>query len=79
MLFHHIIFDIIFYTSFSQGIQSIVWAGPGLLAAATEEKIIRLFDLATDESYNLSMNNALGRMMDRADRVVCVTFSPVDR
>ena len=56
-----------------------MWAGPGLLAAATEEKIIRLFDLATDESYNLSMNNALGRMMDRADRVVCVTFSPVDR
>jgi len=62
-----------------KGIQSIVWAGPGLLAAATEEKIIRLFDLATDESYNLSMNNALGKYMDRSDRVVCVTFSPVDR
>lgn len=62
-----------------KGIQSIVWAGPGLLAAATEEKIVRLFDLAADESYNLSMNNALGKLMDRSDRVVCVTFSPVDR
>lgn len=62
-----------------KGIQSIVWAGPGLLAAATEEKIVRLFDLASDESYNLSMNNALGKLMDRSDRVVCVTFSPVDR
>ena len=62
-----------------KGIQSIVWAGPGLLAAATEEKIIRLFDLASDESYNLSMNNALGRLMDRTDRVVCLAFSPVDR
>ena len=62
-----------------KGIQSIVWAGPGLLAAATEEKIVRLFDLAADESYNLSMNNALGKLMDRADRVVCVAFSPVDR
>jgi intraflagellar transport protein 140 len=62
-----------------KGIQSIVWSGPGLLAAATEEKIVRLFDLASDESYNLSMNNALGKLMDRTDRVVCVTFSPVDR
>lgn len=62
-----------------KGIQSICWAGPGLLAAATEEKIVRLFDLASDESYNLSMNNALGKLMDRTDRVVCVTFSPVDR
>ena len=62
-----------------KGIQSIVWSGPGLLAAATEEKIVRLFDLASDESYNLSMSNALGKLMDRSDRVVCVTFSPVDR
>lgn len=63
----------------TKGIQSIVWAGPGLLAAATEEKIVRLFDIAADESYNLSLNNALGRMMDRSDRVVHVAFSPVDR
>jgi hypothetical protein len=48
-----------------KGIQSICWSGPGLLAS--------------DESYNLSMNNALGKLMDRSDRVVCVTFSPVDR
>jgi len=62
-----------------KGIQSIAWAGPGLLAAATEEKIVRCFDLAADESYNLSMNNALGKLMDRSDRVVCLAFSPVDR
>jgi len=62
-----------------KGIQSIAWASPGLLAAATEERIVRCFDLAADESYNLSMSHALGRLMDRSDRVVCLAFSPVDR
>eukprot|EP01036_Dinobryon_divergens_P023347 gene23347-31681_t len=54
-----------------KGIKSIVWAGPGLLAAATEEKIVRLFDLATDETYNLSLAGALGDIVDKKDKVTC--------
>ena len=60
------------------GIKSVVWAGPGLLAAATSEKMVRLLDLSTDESYNLSLS-ALGETVDRNDRVVVVAFNPTDR
>ena len=59
------------------GIRSAVWAGSGLLAAATHEKMVRLLDLASDESYNLSLSAI--EDIDRTDRVVCVSFSPVDR
>lgn len=62
-----------------KGIKSVVWAGPGLLAAATEERIVRLLDLAADESYNISLNQALGDSVDKSDRVACVAYSPIDR
>ena len=62
-----------------RGIRSVAWAGPGLLAVATEEKIIRLLDLAADESYNISLNAALGEGVSRSDRVSCVAFNPIDR
>lgn len=62
-----------------KGIKSFVWAGPGILAMATHEKLIRFFDLAADESYNISLTNALGGFVDRSDRVCHVAFSPVDR
>lgn len=61
-----------------KGIKSVVWASPGLLAAATQEKFVRLLDIATDESYNLSLS-AIGDIIDRNDRVVCVSFGPLDR
>mmetsp|Transcript_11980 Transcript_11980/g.12338 ORF Transcript_11980/g.12338 Transcript_11980/m.12338 type:complete len:1226 (+) Transcript_11980:50-3727(+) len=60
------------------GIKSVVWAGPGLLAAATSEKMVRLLDLSTDESYNLSLST-IGENIDRNDRVVVVAFNPTDR
>lgn len=62
-----------------RGIGSIAWAGPGLLAAATEEKVIRFFDVAADESYSISMSSALGGYFDRSDRVVSTAFSSIDR
>lgn len=63
-----------------RGIQSIVWAGTGILAAATEEKNIRIFDLVTDESYNLSLNSLItSKYMDKNDKVVQVAFNPIDR
>jgi len=60
------------------GIRSCVWAGPGLLAAATGEKMVRLLDLSSDESYNLSLS-MVGDAVDRSDRVMVVAFSPMDR
>lgn len=62
-----------------KGIRSICWAGPGILAMASEERFVRVLDLAADESYNLSMQTALGAMFDRSDRVTRVAFGPIDR
>jgi intraflagellar transport protein 140 len=61
-----------------KGLKCVVWASPGLLAAATHEKMVRLLDLAADESYNLSLS-AVGDILDRSDHVVCLAFGPLDR
>jgi intraflagellar transport protein 140 len=61
-----------------KGLKCVVWASPGLLAAATHEKMVRLLDLASDESYNLSLS-VVGDMLDRSDHVVCLSFGPLDR
>jgi intraflagellar transport protein 140 len=61
-----------------KGLKSVVWASPGLIAAATQEKMVRLLDIAADESYNLSLS-ACGDIVDRSDRVVTVVFGPLDR
>lgn len=61
-----------------KGLRSLNWVGPGLLAAATNEKMIRLYDLVTDETYNLSLS-VLGDMVDRNDQVLTMAFSPIDR
>ena len=60
------------------GIKSVVWAGSGLLATATYEKFVRILELSSDESYNLSLS-ALGEAVEKADRVVVVAFNPLDR
>ena len=59
------------------GVQSVVWAGPGLLAMATHEKMVRLLDVSSDESYNLSLSAVAN--IDKSDRVVMVSFNPVNR
>lgn len=92
-----------------RGLKFVVWAGPGLIAAATNEKMVlineciilfffflmffffflsfiwlfcflqlRLLDLASDETYNLSLTS-LGDIVDRSDRIISVAFSPLDR
>lgn len=57
------------------GLKHVIWASPGLLAAATQERLVRLLDIAADESYNLSMTSCT----ERQDRVVTCAFSPLDR
>jgi intraflagellar transport protein 140 len=61
-----------------RGIKNVVWTCPGLVAAATHEKMLRLLDLTSDESYNLTLS-ALGEMYDRNDRIIAVAFGPLDR
>ncbi len=60
------------------GLKSLAWAGSGLLAAATQERMIRVLNLSSDENYNLSLS-VLGDMVDRADRTSSLAFNPIDR
>jgi intraflagellar transport protein 140 len=62
-----------------RGIKSVTWTSPGILVASTEERMVRFFDLATDDSYNISLHNALGGFIERSDRVSVVAFYPVER
>lgn len=62
-----------------KGIRDVVWAGPGILAIATQEKMLRLLDLAADENYNLSLTSAGGDLISRNDYVYTLAYSPVDR
>lgn len=61
-----------------RGLRSVVWCAPGILAIATHEKLVRLLDLATDESYNLSLTE-LGALLEKGDRVISAAFSSTDR
>lgn len=60
------------------GLKFCVWAAPGVIALATNEKFIRLLDLAADESYNLSLSSA-SDLVQKSDRVISVAFSRNDR
>lgn len=62
----------------ANGLKNVVWAGPGVLVMATEEKVVRFMDLAVEESYNISLVSALGSFAERSDVVSSVSFSPID-
>ncbi len=61
-----------------RGLKNVTWASPGLVVMATQEKMVRLLDLAADASYNLSLS-ALGNIVERTDKVISVAFGPLDR
>lgn len=68
----------------SSGIKSAVWVGSGLIAAATLEKVVRVFDVAADEAYTLPLMDAaatstVDKTNLRADKVTAVAFCPLDR
>jgi hypothetical protein len=63
----------------TNGIGSVVWIYTGIFAMATEEKMLRIYDVVLNEGYNLSLTAALGSAMDRSDRVTCVAFDNVNR
>ena len=45
------------------GVRRVVWAGPGVLATATGESLVRFWNLAADENYVLSLGAALGQRL----------------
>mmetsp|Transcript_37028 Transcript_37028/g.85483 ORF Transcript_37028/g.85483 Transcript_37028/m.85483 type:complete len:1283 (-) Transcript_37028:63-3911(-) len=56
-----------------------VWAGPGLLATTSHESIVRLWNLADDESYVLSLQGVDERNSLAGDKVTTVDFNPRKR
>eukprot|EP00931_Biecheleriopsis_adriatica_P116716 TRINITY_DN92326_c0_g1_i1.p1 TRINITY_DN92326_c0_g1~~TRINITY_DN92326_c0_g1_i1.p1 ORF type:complete len:1461 (-),score=378.40 TRINITY_DN92326_c0_g1_i1:60-4403(-) len=52
------------------------WAGPGLLATCSNESIVRLWNLANDESYILSLQGVDERNSLSGDKVTAIDFNP---
>jgi hypothetical protein len=52
-----------------------LWAGPGLLAAATGESLIRFWDLANDENFFLSLGALASHNVKKSDKVICIAFN----
>ncbi|RHY88736.1 hypothetical protein DYB26_002578 [Aphanomyces astaci] len=58
------------------GLKEAIWAGPGLLATASGEQLIRFWDLQKEENYVLSLANG---GIPPSDRVSAVDFNPRKR
>ncbi|KAF0691673.1 Aste57867_17141 [Aphanomyces stellatus] len=58
------------------GLKEAIWAGPGLLATASGEQLIRFWDLQKEENYVLSL--ASGGVTP-SDRVSAIDFNPRKR
>ena len=58
------------------GVRRVVWAGPGVLATATGESLVRFWNLAADENYVLSLGAA---GVSRGDKATAVAFNPLQR
>eukprot|EP00928_Gymnodinium_smaydae_P021431 TRINITY_DN1835_c1_g1_i2.p1 TRINITY_DN1835_c1_g1~~TRINITY_DN1835_c1_g1_i2.p1 ORF type:complete len:1445 (-),score=352.81 TRINITY_DN1835_c1_g1_i2:414-4748(-) len=56
-----------------------VWAGPGLLATCSHESIVRLWNLADDENYILSLQGVDERNSLAGDKVTSIDFNPRKR
>lgn len=54
----------------------VTWAGPGLLAAATGESLVRFWDLSSDKNYVLTLQSG---GLDRTDKSTCISFDPIRR
>ncbi|GMI07811.1 hypothetical protein TrVE_jg6403 [Triparma verrucosa] len=60
----------------SRGVREVCWAGPGLMAAACGEGMIRFWDLAKDENYVLTLTSA---GLKRSERAISIAFNPLQR
>ena len=60
------------------GLRSVVWAGSGVLAIATQERMLRFLDLNGDESYTLNLST-VADVVEKGDYVYTTCFNPLDR
>ena len=60
----------------SPSVSNTAWIAPGVLASATEETFLRVWDLGTDEHSTLPL---AGGRSSRADRVTAIAFDPARR
>ncbi|EQC39856.1 hypothetical protein SDRG_02514 [Saprolegnia diclina VS20] len=58
------------------GLKEAIWAGPGLLATASNEQVIRFCDLQKEENFVLSLASA---GLPSTDRVSALDFNPRKR
>ncbi|CAN0370045.1 unnamed protein product [Pylaiella littoralis] len=58
------------------GLREVTWAGPGLLAAATGEGLVRFWDLTSAKNYVLTLPSG---GLDRIDKSTCISFDPIRR
>ncbi|OQR87348.1 Intraflagellar Transport protein [Achlya hypogyna] len=58
------------------GLKEAIWAGPGLLATASTESLIRFWDLNKEENFVLSL---AGCGLQPSDRVSAIDFNPRKR
>ncbi|CAM9668740.1 unnamed protein product, partial [Ectocarpus sp. 12 AP-2014] len=58
------------------GLREVTWAGPGLLAAATGEGLVRFWDLSSAKNYVLTLPSG---GLDRTDKSTCISFDPIRR
>lgn len=63
----------------NSGLKFVVWAAPGVIALAANEKFIRLFDIITDENYNLPLSADKNNCIPKSDSVHAIAFSRIDR
>lgn len=56
--------------------EKVAWAGPGLLAAATGEGLVRFWDLSSAKNYVLTLPSG---GLDRTDKSTCISFDPIRR
>jgi intraflagellar transport protein 140 len=54
-----------------RAIHQVIWAGPGLIAAASGESVVRFWNLANDDNYTLSLQKPISR----SDRVLSLGFN----
>lgn len=57
-------------------LKKVTWAGPGLLAAATGEGLVRFWDLSSAKNYVLTLPSG---GLDRTDKSTCISFDPIRR
>jgi hypothetical protein len=62
----------------AHGLRQTCWTGPGLMAAATFEHMLRMWDLSNDENYNLTLGSGITGQGSR-DKISAVAYHPTTR